>query len=65
MSLFKLDFKALWFQAFEVMACQYLGTTDRKQSHVRTSSPFHMFTTEQTGGEEKIRNNKTKQNKVC
>lgn len=26
--------------AFEVMACQYLGATDRQQFHLRTISPF-------------------------
>lgn len=46
--------------AFEVMACQYLGATDRQQSHLCIISPFHMFTAEQIGGEEKIKN--TKQN---
>lgn len=46
--------------AFEVMACQYLSATDRQQSHLCTISPFHMFTAEQTGGEEKIKY--TKQN---
>lgn len=46
--------------AFEVTACQYLSATDRQQSYLRTISPFHMFTAEQTGGEEKIKH--TKQN---
>jgi len=47
--------------AFEVIACQYLGATDRQQFHVRIMSPFHTYTAEQIGGEEKIKI----QNKTC
>ena len=47
--------------AFEVTACQYLGPTDRQQAHLCIISPFHTFTAEQIGGEEKIKI----QNKTC
>lgn len=47
--------------AFEVIAFQYLGTTDRQQSQLRIIPPFHKSTAEQIGGEEKIEI----QNKTC
>lgn len=47
--------------AFEVIACQYLGATDRQQSHLCIIPPFHLSTAEQIGGEEKIEI----QNKTC
>lgn len=46
---------------FEVIACQCLGATDRKQSHLYIIPPFHIPTAEQIGGEEKIEI----QNKTC
>lgn len=47
--------------AFEVTACQYLGATERQQSHLCIIPYFHMSTAEQIGGEEKIEI----QNKTC